>query len=109
VNVRFVCLGNRCRSPTADGVFRTIVAREAPGRVEIVDSAGMADYHVGQPPDRRTCRVTAQRGYDLTDLRAREVRREDFERFDLLLAMDRANLAEEASRSRVARLRDPAR
>ena len=93
MNVLFVCLGNICRSPTAHGVFRTIAAREAPGLVRSIDSAGTADYHVGDPPDPRTCRVAAQRGYDLSDLRAREVEREDFERFELLLAMDRANLS----------------
>ena len=93
MNVLFVCLGNICRSPTAHGVFRAIVEREAPGLVQSVDSAGTADYHVGDPPDPRTCRVAAQRGYDLSDLRARQVKRADFERFELLLAMDRANLA----------------
>ena len=89
----FVCLGNICRSPTAHGVFRDIAAREAPGLVTEVDSAGTADYHTGDPPDARSCRVAALRGYDLSDLRARQVERADFERFDLLLAMDRANLA----------------
>ena len=89
----FVCLGNICRSPTAHGVFRAIAAREAPGLVTEVDSAGTADYHSGDPPDERSRRVAALRGYDLSDLRARQVERADFEHFDLLLAMDRANLA----------------
>jgi protein-tyrosine phosphatase len=93
MNVLFVCLGNICRSPTAHGVFRTIAAREAPGLVASVDSAGTADYHSGEPPDPRSCRVAAARGYDLSDLRARQVEPADFERFELLLAMDRANLA----------------
>jgi protein-tyrosine phosphatase len=93
VKLLFVCLGNICRSPTAHGVFRTIAAREVPGLVTEVDSAGTADYHTGDPPDPRSCRVAALRGYDLSDLRARQVERGDFERFDLLLAMDRANLA----------------
>ncbi len=92
MRILFVCLGNICRSPTAHGVFRAIAQREAPGLVTAVDSAGTADYHVGEPPDSRTCRFAAQRGYDLTDLRARQVEVRDFERFDLLLAMDRANL-----------------
>ncbi len=92
MNLLFVCHGNICRSPTAHGVFRTIVAREAPGLVCAIDSAGTSDHHVGAPPDPRTCRVAAQRGYDLSELRARQARPEDFERFDLLLAMDRANL-----------------
>lgn len=94
MRVLFVCLGNICRSPTAHGVFRELVRREAPGLVTEVDSAGTADYHSSEPPDPRTCRVAAARGYDLADLRARQVEREDFDRFDLLLAMDRANLAE---------------
>lgn len=92
MRILFVCLGNICRSPTAHGVFRDIARREAPGLVTEVDSAGTADYHVGEPPDPRTCRVAARRGYDLSDLRARQVESPDFERFDLLLAMDRANL-----------------
>jgi protein-tyrosine phosphatase len=92
MRILFVCLGNICRSPTAHGVFREIARREAPGLVSLVDSAGTADYHVGEPPDPRTCRIAAQRGYDLTDLRARQIERADFERFDLLLAMDAANL-----------------
>ena len=93
MNVLFVCLGNICRSPTAHGVFREIAARDAPGLMRQVDSAGTAGYHVGDPPDPRTCRIAMQRGYDLSDLRARQLEREDFSRFDLLLAMDRANLA----------------
>jgi len=94
MRILFVCLGNICRSPTAHGVFRDIASREAPGLVTQVDSAGTADYHVGEPPDSRSCRVAAQRGYDLSDLRARQVEPEDFQRFDLLLAMDETNLAD---------------
>jgi protein-tyrosine phosphatase len=92
VKVLFVCLGNICRSPTVEGVFSAIAQREAPGLVTCVDSAGTADYHVGDPPDRRSVRHAAQRGYDLSALRARQVRRDDFTRFDLLLAMDEENL-----------------
>ncbi|MCP5328750.1 MAG: low molecular weight protein-tyrosine-phosphatase [Steroidobacteraceae bacterium] len=92
MRVLFVCLGNICRSPTVHGVFRELAQREAPGLVSEVDSAGTADYHVGRPPDPRSCHAAAQRGYDLSDLRARQVEVIDFERFDLLLAMDRANL-----------------
>jgi protein-tyrosine phosphatase len=84
-------MGNICRSPTAEGVFRRLVAERAPG-VEIeVDSAGTHDYHVGDPPDPRSIAAAARRGVDLRQLRARSVRDEDFERFDLIIAMDRLN------------------
>jgi len=96
--VLFVCLGNICRSPTAEGVLRAIAAREFPGVALEIDSAGTADYHVGEPPDRRTVAVARRRGYDLAALRARQVRPEDFRRFDYLLAMDHANLSELESR-----------
>jgi len=89
-----VCLGNICRSPTAEGVLRTIAAREFPGLAVEVDSAGTANYHVGEPPDRRTVAAARRRGYDIASLRARQVRAADFAEFDYLLAMDRANLAE---------------
>ena len=92
--VLFVCLGNICRSPTAEGVLRAIAAREFPGLALDIDSAGTADYHVGEPPDRRTVAAARRRGYDLAGLRARQVQPEDFRRFDYLLAMDHANLAE---------------
>lgn len=91
--VLFVCLGNICRSPTADGVFRELV-REAglAGAVE-VDSAGTAAYHTGNPPDPRTVAAAARRGYDLSALRARQAVAADLARFDYVLAMDRSNLA----------------
>jgi protein-tyrosine phosphatase len=93
-SVLFVCLGNICRSPTAEGLLRAIAAREFPGLKLDIDSAGTADYHVGEPPDRRTVAAARRRGYDLAGLRARQVQREDFDRFNYVLAMDRANLAE---------------
>jgi len=92
MRVLFVCLGNICRSPTAEGVVRALAAREAPELALEVDSAGTAGYHVGQPPDPRTRAAAARRGYDLSTLRARSVEPADFERFDLILAMDRENL-----------------
>ncbi|HEU5138187.1 MAG TPA: low molecular weight protein-tyrosine-phosphatase [Steroidobacteraceae bacterium] len=92
--VLFVCLGNICRSPTAEGVLRAIAAHEFPGLEIDIDSAGTADYHVGEPPDRRTLAAARRRGYDLAGLRARQVQPEDFRRFDYLLAMDHANLSE---------------
>jgi protein-tyrosine phosphatase len=94
----FVCLGNICRSPTAEGVLRAIAAREFPALDIEVDSAGTADYHVGQPPDRRTVGAARRRGYELAGLRARRVQPADFDRFDFVLAMDHANLAELESR-----------
>ena len=91
MKILFVCLGNICRSPTAEIVFRQIVAREAPDlRIEI-DSAGTAAYHIGSPPDSRTREAALRRGYDMSALRARVVEPQDFGRFDLILAMDRQN------------------
>ncbi|HEX6398345.1 MAG TPA: low molecular weight protein-tyrosine-phosphatase [Steroidobacteraceae bacterium] len=92
--VLFVCLGNICRSPTAEGVLRDIAAREFAGLPLYVDSAGTAEYHVGEPPDRRTVAAARRRGHDLANLRARRISPADFENFDYILAMDRANLAE---------------
>jgi len=91
-SVLFVCTGNICRSPTADGVFRHLV-REAGLEAKVrVDSAGTHDYHAGEPPDERAQVHALRRGYDLSALRARQVARGDFERFDLVLAMDRGHL-----------------
>ena len=92
VRVLMVCLGNICRSPTAEGVFRHLLAQEAPElRVE-VDSAGTAGYHIGHPPDLRSQRAARARGVDLSGLRARQVVTDDFLLFDFILAMDRDNL-----------------
>ena len=91
--VLFVCMGNICRSPTAEGVFRAKVrAAGLESRIEI-DSAGTHDYHVGRPPDGRASQAASGRGYDLSDLRGRQVSARDFRAFDLILAMDRDNLA----------------
>ena len=87
-----VCLGNICRSPTAEGVLRYLLAAEAPLLNVAIDSAGTGDYHVGEPPDLRSQRAARRRGIDLSGLRARQVSRQDFERFDLILAMDSQNL-----------------
>ena len=92
--ILFVCLGNICRSPTAEGVLRGIAGREFAGMPLYVDSAGTADSHVGKPPDRPTVAAGRRRGYELASLRARRVAPADFEAFDYILAMDRANLAE---------------
>lgn len=104
--ILFVCLGNICRSPTAEAVFRATAARHLSDLELTIDSAGTAGYHVGEPPDRRTREAAARRGYDLSQLRARVVEPADFERFDLILAMDRQNLTTLARRApRVARER----
>jgi protein-tyrosine phosphatase len=94
IGILFVCLGNICRSPTAEGVLRHIAAREAPDLLLEIDSAGTADYHIGAPPDLRSQRAALKRGIDIGGLRARQVNQGDFGRFDLILAMDRANLRE---------------
>ena len=103
--VLFVCLGNICRSPTAEGVLRAIAARDFPGVKLDIDSAGTASYHVGEPPDRRTVASARRRGYDLASQRARQVQRDDFTRFSHVLAMDGANLAELERRAPEARRR----
>jgi protein-tyrosine phosphatase len=92
VSVLMVCLGNICRSPTAEAVLRHQL--QAAGLAEHVHigSAGTGDWHVGEPPDARSQRHAARRGYDLSTLRARQVSEDDFHRFDFILAMDRANL-----------------
>ena len=101
MRILFVCLGNICRSPTAEGVLRTLAAREAPELRLEVDSAGTADFHVGEPPDPRTQAAGLRRGYDLAALRARVIEPADFGHYDLILAMDEDNL-------RVLRRRAPA-
>lgn len=107
MRILFVCLGNICRSPTAEVVFRAVASREAPDLALEIDSAGTAGYHVGELPDRRTRQAAARRGYDLSALRARVVEPSDFEHYDLILAMDRENLhalerrAPEHSRARL--------
>ena len=91
IKVLFVCTGNICRSPTAEGVLRHKLTKAGlAGRVR-VDSAGMIDYHAGEPPDRRAIQRAARRGYDLRDQRARQLHSADFETFDLLLGMDRGH------------------
>jgi protein-tyrosine phosphatase len=92
--VLFVCLGNICRSPTAEGVLRHLAAQAAPHLKIEIDSAGTADYHIGAPPDLRSRRAAMRRGIDISGLRARQVTEDDFVRFDLILAMDRENLRE---------------
>lgn len=116
MRILFVCLGNICRSPSAEAVMRTLVEREGlDGAIEL-DSAGTSDWHSGEAPDARATQAARRRGIQLSGA-ARQVRREDFERFDLILAMDRFNLSalqhlapDEDARERVRLLRefDPA-
>lgn len=87
MKVLFVCLGNICRSPAAEGVFRDMA-----GDVE-TDSAGTSDWHVGDPPYGPMQAAAKARGYDMSDLRARQFTAEDFERFDLIIGMDASNIA----------------
>ena len=92
VKVLFVCLGNICRSPTAEGVFRQVVQRAALTEVITIDSAGTHAYHVGDPPDARAQTAAARRGIDLSGLRGRQAIARDIKEFDYILAMDRENL-----------------
>lgn len=93
VSVLFVCMGNICRSPTADAVFKHVVRQAGLGREIFVDSAGTHAYHIGEPPDRRAQNSALKRGYSMCDLRARKVTVSDFTDFHYILAMDYENLA----------------
>jgi protein-tyrosine phosphatase len=91
--ILMVCMGNICRSPTAEGVFRRRAGEAGLADRLHIDSAGTHDYHVGKPPDARAQEAARRRGYDLSALRARQVAAEDFLSFDYILAMDADNLA----------------
>jgi protein-tyrosine phosphatase len=93
ISILFVCMGNICRSPTAQGVFRDMVDKQGLSEYISTDSAGTIDYHAGSKPDRRARETAIKRGLDLSDLRARMVSADDFERFDYVIAMDRSNYA----------------
>lgn len=91
VRILFICLGNICRSPAAEGVMRHLVTqRELQDQVEI-DSAGTSGYHIGEPPDKRMARAAKRRGIKLTS-RSRQLNRHDLSHFDLVIAMDRSNV-----------------
>ncbi|MDP7241188.1 MAG: low molecular weight protein-tyrosine-phosphatase [Rhodospirillales bacterium] len=93
IKVVFVCLGNICRSPTAEGVFRALVEREGLGKRIAVDSAGTGAWHAGEAPDPRAQKAALRRGIDLSNIRARKAMKQDFNTFDYVLAMDLENLA----------------
>ncbi len=97
VKVLFVCMGNICRSPTAQGVFARHVAESNLSEVILIDSAGTHAYHIGEPPDSRASAAAQRRGIDLTDQKARRVEEADFEVFDYVLAMDQSNYEHLAS------------
>ncbi len=92
-SILFVCMGNICRSPTAEAVFRRKVEEAGVSAQFHIDSAGTHGYHIGNHPDERSMRAAMSRGYDMSSLRARQVDREDFLKFDHILAMDRDNLS----------------
>jgi protein-tyrosine phosphatase len=91
-SVLFVCMGNICRSPTAEGVFRRLHRELAPHLELHIDSAGTHAYHIGEPPDARSQAAAKARGVDISSHRGRQVQAEDFHGFDYVLAMDAANL-----------------
>ena len=94
VKVLFVCTGNICRSPTAEGVFRARVEAEGLGEKITTDSAGTHGYHIGDPPDPRSIAAAKKRGLDLSTQRARRITRADFTQCDVIVAMDAGHLAE---------------
>lgn len=91
ISVLFVCTGNICRSPTAEGIFRELVSRAGLADQFRIDSAGMISYHAGEAPDPRSCRTARAFGYSLEGQRARQVKALDFQTFDWILAMDRSH------------------
>jgi protein-tyrosine phosphatase len=91
MRILFVCMGNICRSPSAEAVLRHVAATEAPELQLEIDSAGTHEYHLGHLPDARAVRAAQRRDIDMSGLRARKLLREDFERFDLVLVMDEQN------------------
>lgn len=93
IKVLLVCMGNICRSPTAEGVFRAQVEAAGLAKHFYIDSAGTHDYHIGDPPDGRALAAAAKRGYDLSRLRGRQVGQRDFVEYDYILGMDMENLA----------------
>ncbi|MBZ0333754.1 Low molecular weight protein-tyrosine-phosphatase YfkJ [Marinobacter sp. JH2] len=94
VRVLFVCLGNICRSPSAEGVFRKLVTEQGMTDRVSIDSCGTADWHTGKSADSRSIEAAGRRGIDLSDLKARQIQSDDLDTFDYVLVMDRSNLAD---------------
>ncbi|MBE0484526.1 low molecular weight protein-tyrosine-phosphatase [Marinobacter sp.] len=94
VSVLFVCLGNICRSPTAEGVFRQLASQQGISERLRIDSCGTGNWHIGKAPDTRSMEAAGRRGIDISGLRARQIAVEDLDRFDYVLVMDRENLAD---------------
>lgn len=92
LSILFVCLGNICRSPLAEGIFRSVAETRGMGAGIVIDSAGTGGWHAGSVPDPRSIAIAARHGVDITNQKARKVRPDDFERFDLILGMDRSNV-----------------
>jgi protein-tyrosine phosphatase len=92
VFVLMVCMGNICRSPMAEGIFRREIAKAGLQDAVVIDSAGTHSYHIGEPPDARAQKAISRRGVDISGLRGRQVADVDFEKFDYILAMDEGNL-----------------
>ena len=97
VKVLFVCLGNICRSPTSEGIFRAMVTNAGLADLISIDSAGTGAWHEGEPPDPRGQAAAIRRGYDLSGLRARKVTIRDFDQFDYIIGMDSSNCADLAA------------
>jgi protein-tyrosine phosphatase len=112
IAVLFVCMGNICRSPTAEAVFRRLVPKLAPEIEFEIDSAGTHGYHIGAPPDQRSQRAALEYGLDMSGLRARQLEPRDFDRFDWIVFMDETNrrdalkLSRPKARARLVRLLD---
>lgn len=94
ISVLFICLGNICRSPLAEGIFGAVVAEHGAADAFLLDSAGTGAWHLGSAPDPRSIAIAARHGLDISRQRARKVTAEDFDRFDLILGMDRSNIDE---------------
>ena len=112
VSVLFVCMGNICRSPTAEALFRKLAPQLAPELQFEIDSAGTHGYHIGAPPDQRSQRAAHRHGVDMSELRSRQLAPQDFERFDWIVFMEESNrrdalaLARSAGTARLVRLLD---